>query len=92
MTRLIVACLALLAGTGVGQPPAEKKTMVTEAIAVLHPTKDSKVQGTIRFTQTAEELRKAAHEMERDLTETRAERQKGVLEMPESARVKICPL
>jgi Cu-Zn family superoxide dismutase len=50
---LAVASLSLLAVSATAQEP-------TKAIAVLHPTKDNKVEGTVTFTKTGDEMKVVA--------------------------------
>lgn len=50
---LAIASLSLLAVSTTAQEP-------TKAIAVLHPTKDNKVEGTVTFTRTEDEIKVVA--------------------------------
>ena len=50
---LAVASLSLLVVSATAQEP-------TKAIAVLHPTKDNKVEGTVTFTRTEDEIKVVA--------------------------------
>ncbi|PYK13214.1 MAG: superoxide dismutase family protein [Verrucomicrobia bacterium] len=51
---IALICLFALGFTGQSQTPAKKPSAPLKAVAVLHPTADSKVSGTVIFTEEAD--------------------------------------
>jgi superoxide dismutase, Cu-Zn family len=49
--------LSLLTGAAMAQTPQPKSAAPLKAIAVLHPTADNKVSGTVTFTEEADGVR-----------------------------------
>jgi superoxide dismutase, Cu-Zn family len=54
---IALLCLSLVAGAALAQTPEPKAAAPLKAIAVLHPTPDNKVNGTVTFTEEADGVR-----------------------------------
>ena len=60
MTFVLVGVLALAGCGNAGAPEKKGELSVTKAVAVLHPTRGSKVEGTVAFTREKSGMRVTA--------------------------------